>query len=207
MFCICAGESRAADHVELAWAWHWAVPGEGEERGRLQQLHQGPRQDRDQPATRLWHQLLQSQVRWNPMEQQCTGYINCLYSESGSGSSMELYKLVAILSTAERQKLVRFKGLCKVFLISCKKRKSLDIPEGIGGFVRSKFEFSPFRYWTGEWSQTLKDNESGPIRILNNKEKSFIVLYSTLLHLPPLRFQCADGCWDRTQNRYYWCIG
>jgi hypothetical protein len=29
----------------------------------------------------------------------------------------------------------------------------------------------------------------------------FFVLYSTLLHLPPLRFRCADGCWDRTQNR------
>jgi hypothetical protein len=24
------------------------------------------------------------------------------------------------------------------------------------------------------------------------------VLYSALLHLPPLRFHCADGCWDRT---------
>jgi hypothetical protein len=35
----------------------------------------------------------------------------------------------------------------------------------------------------------------------------FIVLYSTLLHLPPLRFHCADGCWDRTQDRCNWCIG
>ncbi len=34
-----------------------------------------------------------------------------------------------------------------------------------------------------------------------------LVLYSTLLHLPPLRFHCADGCWDRTQDRYNWCIG
>ncbi len=33
------------------------------------------------------------------------------------------------------------------------------------------------------------------------------VLYSTLLHLPPLRFHCADGCWDRTQDRCNWCIG
>jgi hypothetical protein len=24
----------------------------------------------------------------------------------------------------------------------------------------------------------------------------FYVLYSTLLHLPPLRFHCAGGCWD-----------
>jgi hypothetical protein len=28
------------------------------------------------------------------------------------------------------------------------------------------------------------------------------VLYSALLHLPPLRFHCADGCWDCN-----WCIG
>jgi hypothetical protein len=26
----------------------------------------------------------------------------------------------------------------------------------------------------------------------------FFVLYSALLHLPPLRFHCADECWDRT---------
>jgi hypothetical protein len=28
----------------------------------------------------------------------------------------------------------------------------------------------------------------------------FYVLYSTLLHLPPLRFRCVGGCWDRTQD-------
>ncbi len=33
------------------------------------------------------------------------------------------------------------------------------------------------------------------------------LLYSALLHLPPLRFHCADGCWDRTQDRCSWCIG
>jgi hypothetical protein len=26
------------------------------------------------------------------------------------------------------------------------------------------------------------------------------VLYSTVLHLPPLRFRCVGGCWDRTQR-------
>ncbi len=34
----------------------------------------------------------------------------------------------------------------------------------------------------------------------------FFVLYSTLLHLPPLKFHCADGCWDRTQDSCNWCI-
>ncbi len=29
---------------------------------------------------------------------------------------------------------------------------------------------------------------------------SFYVLYSTLLHLPPLRFHCVRGCWGRTQD-------
>ncbi len=29
------------------------------------------------------------------------------------------------------------------------------------------------------------------------------VQYSALLHLPPLRFHCADGCWDRTQDRLH----
>jgi hypothetical protein len=35
----------------------------------------------------------------------------------------------------------------------------------------------------------------------------FFVLYSTLLHLPPLRVHSADGCWDRTRDRCNWCIG
>ncbi len=34
-----------------------------------------------------------------------------------------------------------------------------------------------------------------------------IVQYSALFHLPPLRFHCADGCRDRTQDRCNWCIG
>jgi hypothetical protein len=33
------------------------------------------------------------------------------------------------------------------------------------------------------------------------------VQYSALLHLPPLRFHCADGCLDRTQDRFNLCIG
>jgi hypothetical protein len=28
----------------------------------------------------------------------------------------------------------------------------------------------------------------------------FYVLYSTLLYLPPLRFHCVGGYWDRTQD-------
>ncbi len=29
---------------------------------------------------------------------------------------------------------------------------------------------------------------------------SFYVRYSTLLHLPPFRFHCVGGCWDRSQD-------
>jgi hypothetical protein len=35
----------------------------------------------------------------------------------------------------------------------------------------------------------------------------FSVLYSTLLHLPPLRFLCVGGCWDRTQDSCHFGIG
>ncbi len=35
----------------------------------------------------------------------------------------------------------------------------------------------------------------------------FFLLYSALLYLPPLRFHCADGCWDQTQDSCNWCIG
>jgi hypothetical protein len=33
----------------------------------------------------------------------------------------------------------------------------------------------------------------------NGKKGDFLVHFSTLLHLPPLRFHCVVGCWDRTQ--------
>ncbi len=33
------------------------------------------------------------------------------------------------------------------------------------------------------------------------------VRYSTLLHLPPLRFHCVGGCWDRTQDSCDYGIG
>ncbi len=40
------------------------------------------------------------------------------------------------------------------------------------------------------------------------KKLSYIYIqYSALLHLPPLRFHSADGCWDRTQDRCNLCIG
>ncbi len=34
----------------------------------------------------------------------------------------------------------------------------------------------------------------------NRKIHLYIVRYSTLLHLAPLRFHCVGGCWDRTQD-------
>ncbi len=34
----------------------------------------------------------------------------------------------------------------------------------------------------------------------------FYVRYTTLLHLPPLRFHCVGGCWDRNKNCGYLVI-
>ena len=34
-----------------------------------------------------------------------------------------------------------------------------------------------------------------------------VIQYSALLYLPPLRFHCADGCWDQTQDHCNWCVG
>jgi hypothetical protein len=44
------------------------------------------------------------------------------------------------------------------------------------------------------------------IRILISILFFLRTIFSTV-HLPPLRFHCADGCWDRTQDRCNWCIG
>jgi hypothetical protein len=35
----------------------------------------------------------------------------------------------------------------------------------------------------------------------------YVCLYSTLLHLLPLRFHCVGGCWDRTQDSCDFGIG
>jgi hypothetical protein len=35
----------------------------------------------------------------------------------------------------------------------------------------------------------------------------FSLLYSTLLHLPPLRIRCVGGRWDRTQDSCGYVIG
>ncbi len=42
---------------------------------------------------------------------------------------------------------------------------------------------------------------------VNIRNTFFSLQYSTLLHLPPLRFHCVDGCWDRTQDRCNGCMG
>jgi hypothetical protein len=34
------------------------------------------------------------------------------------------------------------------------------------------------------------------------KLRNIYVRYSILLHLPPLRFHCVGGCWDRTQDSW-----
>ncbi len=70
------------------------------------------------------------------------------------------------------------------------------------GLAKCKERFFMYRtdtflFWTHSWTSFL-------LYFLGD---FFFVLYSTLLHLPPLRFHCADGCWDRIQDRCNWCIG
>jgi hypothetical protein len=58
--------------------------------------------------------------------------------------------------------------------------------------------------WTGRrrpdapWSRPLQQKKIGFF---------FTYFILTLRHLPPLRCHCADGCWDRTQDRCNWRIG
>jgi hypothetical protein len=57
-------------------------------------------------------------------------------------------------------------------------------------FFRFAFHLSSFLIW-----------ESVILIFLNRGVfEFFCFLYLTLLHLPPLRFRCVGGCWDRTQD-------
>ncbi len=40
----------------------------------------------------------------------------------------------------------------------------------------------------------------GSLTHRKRKRESERSLFSTLLHLPPFRFHCVEGCWDRTQD-------
>ncbi len=48
---------------------------------------------------------------------------------------------------------------------------------------------------TCEFANCIKSTENG-----RGIYRIFSVLYSTLFHLTPLRFQCVGGCWDRIQD-------
>ena len=52
-------------------------------------------------------------------------------------------------------------------------------------------------------SETFVSDPQHWIKCLNRYQRFFFifyVLYSTLLHLSPLRFHCVGGFWDRTQD-------
>ncbi len=55
-----------------------------------------------------------------------------------------------------------------------------------------------------EARSSCEKKESWSIMVDLSKQSVFrffsYVLYSTLLHLPPLRFHCVGGCWDRNQD-------
>ncbi len=62
--------------------------------------------------------------------------------------------------------------------------------------------------WSFKTSKVLKCEifDRSDSRFLHHKvyvyflDFFFFIRYSTLLHLPPLRFHCVGGCWDRTQD-------
>ncbi len=55
-----------------------------------------------------------------------------------------------------------------------------------------------FRLWHGEYKNITSFDQFRRLRTVN-KGFFMYVLYSTLFHLPPLRFHCV-GTWDRTQD-------
>ncbi len=56
------------------------------------------------------------------------------------------------------------------------------------------------------WSSMRRSTASTPA-LPYSLPRRIIVLYSTLLHLPPLRFHRVGGCWDRIQDSCYFGIG
>ncbi len=73
--------------------------------------------------------------------------------------------------------------------------------EGVGKqyFGRRQTLDCPLTVWSlyGRYSQYVSSKCN---HILSVEITSVYVLYSTLLHLPPLRFHCVGGCWNRTQD-------
>jgi hypothetical protein len=51
-----------------------------------------------------------------------------------------------------------------------------------------------FQYSFHGWTLALEDDN------LKKRGFCFSILYSTLLHLPPLRFHCIGGCWVRIKD-------
>jgi hypothetical protein len=62
--------------------------------------------------------------------------------------------------------------------------------------------------WQLGWSSCPAYNQkcynaiviSWPVHITLQYFQGRIFWYSTLLHLPSLRFHCVEGCWDQTQD-------
>jgi hypothetical protein len=59
--------------------------------------------------------------------------------------------------------------------------------------------FLSSRKYDPDCSSRLPDPDADFLPFPDPGSGSATLLYSTLLHLPPLRFHCADECWDRTQ--------
>ncbi len=54
--------------------------------------------------------------------------------------------------------------------------------------------------WDSQTYHVFRNRQGKKIPSQGDFLDFLIVLYSTLLHLPPLRFHCVGECWDRTQD-------
>jgi hypothetical protein len=71
---------------------------------------------------------------------------------------------------------------------------------------QSKEQLMPLPHlWNTVWRKRLRLEHMQTVN--RTSRRIGFVQYSALLHLPPLTFHCAGGCWDRTQDRCNWCIG
>ncbi len=99
----------------------------------------------------------------------------------------------------------KFHKIVNYFIFEMPKKKKFGpISKELQNFVPKKLSLSSQKYGFGirdpEKTYSGSRGQKGigsRIRIHNTNVR---VLYSSLLHLPPLRFHCVGGCGDRTQD-------
>ncbi len=123
-----------------------------------------------------------------------------------SGSSVVSFQIKSSSFQIQSSSLPQSSTLLKIYRSSC--QMSFQI-QSLSCQIALPFKYRvynfryqcPFKYKTNFFQITFFFVFLGGIFFF------LFIQYSALLHLPPLRFHCADGCWDRTQDRCNSCIG